>query len=216
MKTTITTAMVAAIAVAGFSLQEAGACTIRQGSDGLLPGPDCKWSDGEAEEQMQERLPFPIVTFYRAVPRIELPNLQVVNISQGVTATVFTSTLTYRYENDDMRITPNGNYVIAPPFQIRAFYTVTDPLQSGRVVYDDLIVVDVPALAPGADNTINLFLNAPRPNRDQDWDFTVTVELDYPLDRGGIIWETTEMDNYKVEACRAYGPNPDVNGPPPC
>jgi hypothetical protein len=107
----------------------------------------------------------------------------------------------------------------ATTFEVVAVGSVHDPLRGGASVgMTPLPPRTVSGLAAGAGVAVGMgtiFL----PNRNQDWDVCTIATVDPPL-AGGASWgrvlESDETDNLRTACCRAYGPNPDVNGPPAC
>jgi hypothetical protein len=148
-------------------------------------------------------------------PRPALPNLVVTDVDTtivGASANLSASVANIGIRN-------------AIAFEVQLISMITDPLNGGAGV--GMVVlppVSVPGLAVGAGAKV--FPGAASlPNRSQDWDVCTVAIADPPLAGRsplGSLLESNESDNQwpsppqQQGCCRAYGPNPDLSGPPAC
>jgi len=147
-------------------------------------------------------------------PHWSLPNLVVTDVDVGINGT-----------NANMSVQlANIGERNAGVFDVQLIATVTDPLRSGASVSTTTPpATTVSGLAFGAGATV--YPGAVSlPNRSQDWDICTIAIVDPPptgRPAWGSVYESIELDNrwpapQQQGCCRAYGPNPDLDGPPAC
>jgi hypothetical protein len=147
-------------------------------------------------------------------PHLALPNLVVTDVDAGIIGA--SANLSVQLANIGDRN--------AGVFDVQLIATVTDPLRSGATVSTTTLPpATVPGLAFGAGATV--YPGAVSlPNRSQDWDICTIAIVDPPATgrpASGGVSESSELDNQwpapqQQGCCRAFGPNPDMNGPPAC
>lgn len=141
---------------------------------------------------------------FKPTVRIRLPNLHLSNIRQ----TTFPGSVDVEINSD----VENDGAVPVSSFDAKVSWQVFDPI-SNAVVDQGMGTRTLNGLAVGQDR-LDYVATARVPNRNQDWDINMELQVDPDATIGGSIWESNETDNIRSESCRVYGPNPDTSKRP--
>ena len=135
---------------------------------------------------------------------IHLPNLHLTNIRQAT----FPSSVDVEIYSE----TENDGAVAVSSFDARLDWSIVDP-SSSAIVDQGTDTITLNGLGVGQDR-MDYVASIRVPDRNQDWDVEMTLQVDPDATVGGAIWETNETDNTKFESCRVYGPAPDTSKRP--
>ena len=182
-----------AVLAAGLSISTTEACTLWEDKYGLRG--NCRLADLLKEYEL-------VVQFTQPPIQIQLPNLRLDKIKFE----------TVGQQVDLFVDVENAGPRDARDYDVITMVSVIDPQNPSQLVGSQSFSARFPALIAGDEHrgylgTISL------PNRNQDYDLSVTAMADPPTQAlpGGEIWESNEQDNSKMEVCRVYGPDPDFS-----